>query len=111
MSIADRYQAYARAFEQSYEEYGEAPDDDPGELRRFARKVRRGQAKFRRNLLKLYEGRCAISGWSPETVLQAAHIVDHATSIDGVEVVLFFKEQSPGYHRVSLRSRGRVDVN
>jgi phosphoesterase RecJ-like protein len=38
-------------------------------------------------------------------------IVDHAMSIDGVEVALFLKEQSPGSHRVSLRSRGRVDVN
>lgn len=39
------------------------------------------------------------------------NVVDHAMSIDGVEVALFFKEQSPGYFRVSLRSRGRVDVN
>ena len=38
-------------------------------------------------------------------------VVDQAMSIDGVEVALFFKEQSPGYHRVSLRSRGLVDVN
>lgn len=38
-------------------------------------------------------------------------VVDHTMSIDGVEVSLFFKEQSPGYHRVSLRSRGTVDVN
>ncbi len=38
-------------------------------------------------------------------------IVDQAMSIDGVEVALFFKEQSAGVHRVSLRSRGTVDVN
>jgi bifunctional oligoribonuclease and PAP phosphatase NrnA len=38
-------------------------------------------------------------------------IVDHAMSIDGVEVALLFKEESPGCQRVSLRSRGRVDVN
>lgn len=38
-------------------------------------------------------------------------IVDHAMSIDGVEVGLLFKEESPGRQRVSLRSRGRVDVN
>ena len=38
-------------------------------------------------------------------------VVDQAMSIDGVEVALFFKEQSPGYHRVSLRSRGNIDVN
>ncbi len=39
------------------------------------------------------------------------NVVDQAMSIDGVEVALFFKEQSPGYHRVSLRSRGSIDVN
>ncbi|MDA0710841.1 MAG: bifunctional oligoribonuclease/PAP phosphatase NrnA [bacterium] len=38
-------------------------------------------------------------------------IVDHAMSIDGVEVALFFKEEIPGLQRVSLRSRGAVDVN
>lgn len=38
-------------------------------------------------------------------------VVDHAISIDGVEVALFFKEQEPGQQRVSLRSRGKVDVN
>ena len=38
-------------------------------------------------------------------------VVDQAMSIDGVEAALFFKEQSAGVHRVSLRSRGKVDVN
>lgn len=38
-------------------------------------------------------------------------VVDHAMSIEGVEVALFFKEQAPGQQRVSLRSRGKVDVN
>lgn len=38
-------------------------------------------------------------------------VVDHALSIDGVEVALFFKEYEPGQQRVSLRSRGNVDVN
>lgn len=38
-------------------------------------------------------------------------VVDHAMSIDGVEVALFFKEQEPGQQRVSLRSRKKVDVN
>ena len=38
-------------------------------------------------------------------------VVDHAMSIDGVEVALFFKEQEPGQQRVSLRSREKVDVN
>lgn len=38
-------------------------------------------------------------------------VVDHALAIDGVEVALFFKEYEPGQQRVSLRSRGNVDVN
>ena len=46
----------------------------------FARRVRAGQPKFRENLLKLYSGRCAISGWGPAAVLEAAHILLHAES-------------------------------
>jgi hypothetical protein len=64
----------------SYEAFGEAPDDDPAALTRFARRVRRGQPKFRKNLLRLYEARCAVSGWGPESVLEAAHILLHANS-------------------------------
>ncbi|HEY0015492.1 MAG TPA: HNH endonuclease [Longimicrobium sp.] len=63
-----------------YQDFGEAPDDDPARLARFARRVRRGQPKFRKNLLTLYGGRCAVSGWGPESVLEAAHIRLHAHS-------------------------------
>ncbi len=38
-------------------------------------------------------------------------VVDQAISVDGVEVALFFKEYEPGQQRVSLRSRGKVDVH
>ena len=38
-------------------------------------------------------------------------VVDHAMAIDGIQVALFFKEEAPGRFRVSLRSRGAVDVN
>ena len=61
-----------------------------------------------------YDGRLATVSVTHEVFQMGGDldaIIDHATSIDGVEVALFFKEQSPGYHRVSLRSRGRVDVN
>lgn len=67
----------ARAIK-TYEDFGDAPNDDPEELSRFALRVRRGQPKFRKNLLKFYGGRCAISGWQPEAVLEAAHIQPHA---------------------------------
>jgi phosphoesterase RecJ-like protein len=61
-----------------------------------------------------FDGRVATVSVDHETYLKGGSldmVVDHAMSIDGVEVALFFKEQSPGYHRVSLRSRGGIDVN
>jgi predicted restriction endonuclease len=64
----------------TYAEFGEAPDDDPAQLRTFLRTLRRGQPAFRRNLLAAYESRCCISGWAPETVLEAAHIEEHSKS-------------------------------
>jgi len=61
-----------------------------------------------------YDGRVATVSVNHEVFQMGGDldgVVDQAMSIDGVEVALFFKEQSPGYHRVSLRSRGRIDVN
>jgi phosphoesterase RecJ-like protein len=37
-------------------------------------------------------------------------LVNYALSIEGVEVAMFFREQEPGRWRVSLRSKGEVDV-
>lgn len=37
-------------------------------------------------------------------------IVNYALSIEGVEVALFFRELTDGRYRVSLRSKGQVDV-
>ena len=37
-------------------------------------------------------------------------LVDYALAIEGVEVAMFFREQEPGRWRVSLRSKGAVDV-
>lgn len=60
-------------------DFGAAPpDDDPDKWQNYARRVRRGQPKFRNRLLILYAGRCAISGHGPESVLQAAHILPHS---------------------------------
>lgn len=39
--------------------------------------VRRGNKSFRDKALKNFGGRCAISGWKVEAVLEAAHIVPH----------------------------------
>jgi predicted RNA-binding protein with PUA-like domain len=64
----------------TYGDFGEAPNDNPNELANFAAKVRKGQPKFRRILMELYEEKCALSGWGPPEVLEAAHIYPHAES-------------------------------
>lgn len=63
-----------------YRDFGEAPNDDPAEIQSFARRVRRGQRRFRQNLIQAYGSLCAISGWGPEEVLEAAHINPHSRS-------------------------------
>jgi len=63
-----------------YADFGDPPNDDPSQLQEFARRVRRGQRKFRESLLALYEFRCAISDTGPQEVLEAVHIEPHATS-------------------------------
>ncbi|WP_129125950.1 MULTISPECIES: HNH endonuclease [Geomonas] len=63
-----------------YKEFGEAPDDDPQELQRFAARVRRGQPLFRKNLLEAYGPCCVLSGHGPAEVLEAVHILPHAKS-------------------------------
>ena len=42
-------------------------------------KTRRGQPEFRKALLSIFGGRCCITGCLIESVLEAAHIVPHAT--------------------------------
>jgi predicted restriction endonuclease len=64
----------------SYKDFGEAPNDNPSEVQEFARRVRKGQHKFRLNLRRIYDDKCAVAGWDPENVLEAAHIVEHAFS-------------------------------
>jgi hypothetical protein len=62
------------------DEIDDAPDDDP--YRRVIRSIkqRRGQVRFRRNLLLQYANKCAISGHGPDDVLEAAHIEPHSVS-------------------------------
>ncbi len=53
-------------------------DERDGCLRVLSNLVRRqGQGSFRRDLLQAYEGRCAITGWAVESVLEAAHIMPY----------------------------------
>lgn len=60
----------------------EAVDDDLGEKRLTAIARRRGQPAFRKRLLYLYDHKCAVTGVDVDMVLDAAHIVSHATSGD-----------------------------
>jgi predicted restriction endonuclease len=39
--------------------------------------LRRGQADFRKNLIKIYDSKCAISGTDAEQALEAAHIIPY----------------------------------
>ena len=59
---------------------GPTPKDDPEQREQFARRIRFGQPAFRLMLLNLYEHRCAVTGWGPDAVLQAAHICSHSKS-------------------------------
>jgi hypothetical protein len=64
----------------TYTDFGDPPDDDIDQLQIFARKVRKGQVKFRQELLKVYGGACCVSGSAVEETLDACHIEPHAKS-------------------------------
>lgn len=55
-------------------------DDDTRQA--YARRVRKGQSRFRKALKNLYGSRCAFTGTSEETVLEACHIISHAKTGD-----------------------------
>ncbi|CAC9517914.1 hypothetical protein [uncultured Gammaproteobacteria bacterium] len=56
---------------------------DPKDAEKVKEKIirsianRRGQAKFRKKLLKIYDGKCAISATNLPPILEAAHIVPY----------------------------------
>ena len=55
-------------------------DDDTRQA--YARRVRKGQSRFRKALQNLYGSRCAFTGTFEETVLEACHIISHAKTGD-----------------------------
>lgn len=63
-----------------FEAASEAETFDPSNIEDGRRKVlaavsqRQGQSKFRRELMRAYEGKCAVTGCSIEPLLEAAHI-------------------------------------
>lgn len=60
--------------------WDEADNDDIKKYQTIAKKIRSGQPKFRRNLLKLYDEKCVITNCPVKGVLEAAHILNHSIS-------------------------------
>ncbi len=58
------------------------PIQDEDIRQAYARRVRRGQSRFRKALQTLYGSRCAFTGTNEETVLEACHIISHAKTGD-----------------------------
>lgn len=61
-----------------YEADTDPSDDDPFKRVMRGIQLRRGQPAFRTTMMRLYDRSCAISGWKPEDVLEAAHIEPHS---------------------------------
>jgi hypothetical protein len=61
-------------------DFGQAPNDDPAARQTYARRVRRGQPKFRQNLLRCFNGQCVVTRTNVDAVLEASHIDPHSTS-------------------------------
>ena len=70
----------ALEYKTANDDWGEASDDDINELHKFVKRIRKGQPKFRRNLLKLYSSKCVITNCAIKEVLEAAHIIRHSIS-------------------------------
>jgi len=62
------------------EDYQPIQDEDKRQA--YARRVRKGQSRFRKALQTLYGSRCAFTGTNEETVLEACHIISHAKTGD-----------------------------
>lgn len=56
--------------------------NDENKRQAYARRVRKGQSRFRKALITLYDSRCAFTKTNEETVLEACHIISHAKTGD-----------------------------
>ena len=56
--------------------------NDENRRQAYARRVRKGQSRFRKALITLYDSRCAFTKTNEETVLEACHIISHAKTGD-----------------------------
>ena len=83
--IAIEYKDYEHAFvvEEATEPAAEPTIPNDEEHRQtYARRVRRGQSRFRMALQKLYGSKCAFTVTHEEAVLEACHIIPHAINGD-----------------------------
>jgi hypothetical protein len=62
------------------DDYHHIQDEDKRQA--YARRVRKGQSRFRKALHTLYGSRCAFTGTDEESVLEACHIISHAKTGD-----------------------------
>ena len=81
--------------------------------------VRKGQQQFRDALVKAYEGRCAVTGFATNEVLQAAHILDYRGTQSNVvsngvllraDIHLLFDNYLIGINPSSYRIEVNADV-
>jgi Predicted restriction endonuclease len=74
--VMDVLTATAEGDQSEEESHQPPPKDDYDARLRLLRQIvaRRGQAGFRRALLKAYGGRCAVTGFNVSEVLEAAHL-------------------------------------
>jgi hypothetical protein len=56
--------------------------NDENKRQAYARRVRKGQSRFRKALITFYDTQCAFTKTNEETVLEACHIISHARTGD-----------------------------
>ncbi len=83
IAIDSKDYEYAFVIEEEKEPAGvlEIPNDEDSR-QAYARRVRKGQSRFRMALHKLYGSRCAFTSTDEESVLEACHIISHAKTGD-----------------------------
>ena len=98
------------------------PESMEEDRRRFSvtrRMVRQGQQAFRKDLFKAYEGRCAVTGFDTNEVLQAAHILDYRGTQSNVvengillrsDIHLLFDSYLLGINPASMRLEASLRI-
>jgi putative restriction endonuclease len=84
LRLAAMTSPFPRLLASEADDTGFDPDsfEDQRDRAMRAIRIRRGQPRFREELMNAYEGRCAITGCAIADVLEAAHITPYAGSQD-----------------------------